>query len=159
MTETSANKVADYILRSCHDSGELISNLKLQKLLYYAQAWYLALYDRSLFNDRLEAWVHGPVQPAVYGRFKHHRWDPISDQPDDPKLPLHVSAHLDEIMQVYGVETAYALELMTHREAPWIEARAGLPADQPSNTPLSHKSMASYYKAMADRAANNERTT
>ena len=55
----SANQVAQNIIGFSHEHGDPISNLKLQKLLYYAQAWYLALYDVPLFDDPIEAWVHG----------------------------------------------------------------------------------------------------
>lgn len=159
MTDTSAHKVADHIIRMCHDSGDLITNLKLQKLLYYAQAWRLALRDRPLFDDKLEAWVHGPAVPSVYGRFKNFRWDPISLEPDDPHLSREIAAHLDEVMAVYGIETAYALEMMTHREAPWLEARGDLPPDQPSHAVISHESMKRFYREMASRAEDNKRTS
>ncbi|MFD2419431.1 Panacea domain-containing protein [Amycolatopsis pigmentata] len=48
------------------DDEATLSNLKLQKLLYYAQGHYLALTGRPLFDDEIQAWSHGPVVPAVY---------------------------------------------------------------------------------------------
>jgi uncharacterized phage-associated protein len=62
---TTAQEVANYFIRRAHDSGEFISNLKLQKLLYYSQAWHLAIFDRRLFPERFQAWVHGPVIPTL----------------------------------------------------------------------------------------------
>ena len=73
MAATTAERVADYIIRSAHESGELITNLKLQKLVYYAQAWHLALFDEPLFDDPIEAWVHGPVVSSLYSKFPEHR--------------------------------------------------------------------------------------
>lgn len=62
--------VADYFIWLANDSGSFISNLKLQKLVYYAQAWYLAIYGQSLFDEDFEAWVHGPIIPSLYQKYK-----------------------------------------------------------------------------------------
>lgn len=67
MAELAAKRVADYIIAFAHEHGDPVSNLKLQKLLYYAQAWHLALHDNPLFDERIEASVHGPAVPPVYG--------------------------------------------------------------------------------------------
>ena len=61
MAEVSARQVAQFMISFSHEHGDPISNLKLQKLLYYAQAWFLALQDKPLFDERIEAWAHGPV--------------------------------------------------------------------------------------------------
>ncbi len=148
MPPTNAKLVADYILCFARECGDLITNLKLQKLLYYAQAWYLAVYDGPLFNDHLEAWVHGPVQPEQYHRFKEHRWNAISDEPDCPEFPDQIKTHLDEIMDVYGDLTAHHLERLVHQESPWINARRGLPPDAPSNETISWDDMNSFYRGM-----------
>ncbi|HUZ03805.1 MAG TPA: type II toxin-antitoxin system antitoxin SocA domain-containing protein, partial [Acidobacteriaceae bacterium] len=63
MKHTSASDIAKYFIASFQKKNKAISNLKLQKLLYYAQAWHLALYGSPLFSDSIEAWVHGPVVP------------------------------------------------------------------------------------------------
>ena len=145
---TTAAHVADYLLWASRERGEPLSNLKLQKLLYYAQAWYLALHDRPLFSDDFQAWVHGPVLPSQYHRFKAAAWMPIAEPVDEPDLTADVKAFLNEILDVFGVENAVALELMTHRERPWIEARRGLPPDAPSTTTISKCSMRDFYRAM-----------
>lgn len=150
MAVTSANKVADYILCKIHEYGDLITNLKLQKLVYYAQAWFLALYDEPLFPERLEAWIHGPTQPDLYRRFKDSRWNPISENPDCPQFDdSRVQPHLDEILDVYGDLTTHHLERLTHQEAPWKIARNGLPLDVESTAEISHEDMRSFYKKMA----------
>jgi uncharacterized phage-associated protein len=130
------------------DVGDPITNLKLQKLLYYAQGWILALADRPLFDDRIEAWPHGPVVPPVYGEFKKWQWNPIAENPGVPELLApNIIAHLDEIMQVYGVLTAFHLERLTHKEEPWLEARKGLAPDAPCNEIIKPESMRRYFKA------------
>ncbi|MEW6351605.1 MAG: type II toxin-antitoxin system antitoxin SocA domain-containing protein, partial [Thermodesulfobacteriota bacterium] len=148
MPPTSAKLVADYILCFAHECGDLITNLKLQKLLYYAQAWYLALYDEPLFPDPLEAWVHGPVQPGQYHRFKEHKWNPISEEPECSAFSAQVKSHLDDIMDVYGDLTAHHLERLVHQEDPWIKARKGLPPDAPCNNPISWDDMKAFYKGV-----------
>jgi uncharacterized phage-associated protein len=150
MAITTANKVADYLIRFSHEHGNLVSNLALQKLVYYAQAWHLALKDNPLFDDKIEAWVHGPVVPSVYHRFKKHRWNPIPDQPDDPGLGKSVKDHLDEVMEVYSGFSASQLELMTHKELPWKEARGDIAMDDPSTAEISHASMKAFYRARAE---------
>lgn len=150
MAETTANKVADWIIRFCHEHGDLITNLKLQKLIYYAQAWYLALYDEPLFDDRLEAWISGPVQPEVYDRFKHYRWEPINDHPEPVELPEEIEEHLIEVIQVFGKYSASYLEIMVHDELPWSKARRGIPIDEHSTAEISTKDMQSFYKTVME---------
>lgn len=147
---TTAMAVADYLLSAARARGEPLSNLKLQKLLYYSQAWYLALEDRPLFAEDFEAWVHGPVLPSQYHRFRAAAWMPIAEPVDEPTLPGEVKRFLDQILDVFGSETAIALELMTHRERPWVEARGGIAADQPSTAIISKPSMRDFYRSMRD---------
>ena len=112
-----ATAIADYLLAECRERGDL-TNLKLQKLLFYADAWHLALYDEPLFEEKFKAWVHGPVLLSQYHRFKDWKWLPIADDIAKPALSPELQKHLDEIIDVFGSETAVSLELMTHqREA------------------------------------------
>jgi len=152
MAEISASRLADYVIRYAHECGEPISNLKLQKLLYYCQAWYLAKYDKPLFPERIEAWVHGPAVPPVYGSFKEWAWQPISRDPDAVTLPSAARKHVDDVLEKYGPLTAIHLEQLTHREDPWVKARAGLPADEPSNAVISQHSMRDYYRKVLRRS-------
>lgn len=146
---TTANVVADYLLFESRARGEALTNLKLQKLLYYAQAWYLALHDRPLFNDDFEAWVHGPVLRSQYFRFKPEPgWAPITDSVDEPEISFKIKKFLDQILDVFGSESAIALEMMTHRERPWLEARAGLAPDHPSTARISRETMRDFYRSM-----------
>ncbi len=144
----SAGKVADFLLTECRERGDVITNLKLQKLLYYAQAWYLALNNKPLFEEDFEAWVHGPALPSQYRRFKKFEWKPIVKEISSVKIDDAVAKHLTEVVDVFGVETAAALEMMTHHETPWKDARRGLSSDQPSQAVISKKSMASFYKSL-----------
>jgi uncharacterized phage-associated protein len=146
-----ALKVAEYFIDFSRAVGDPLTNLKLQKLLYYAQGWYLALKDKPLFHERIEAWPHGPAVPPVYGLYKGWKWQPIgakvSADPDD--YSADVLGHLNEIMQVFGTLTAYQLERMTHREKPWLDARGSLPIDAPSHEVITQESMKQYFKSLA----------
>lgn len=149
MAETSAHKVARVILHVAHERGLPITNLKLQKLLYYSQAWYLAILNKPLFHERIEAWVHGPVVPPVFGEYKACRWHPLSDpgettiEEGDPAWPIR--AHIAEVMDAYANLTGPDLESLTHREDPWKKARNGIAQDASSNAIITHQSMIEFY--------------
>ena len=154
MSDTTADLAADYLVHLSQESGDPLTNLKLQKLLYYAQGWYLALFGKPLFDDRIEAWPHGPVVPRVYGRFKDCRWNPIAREVAAPDLPAEVKDHLQEVMQVIGVNTAYQLERVTHYEPPWRDARGNLPIDEPSNNEIGTESVKRYFSELLAESPN-----
>ena len=136
--------IADYFIGLANETGSFISNLKLQKLVYYAQAWYLALYGSSLFEEDFQAWVHGPVIPALYQKYKTFGWQPILDDAH-PKLSQECVDFLDEVAKEYFACDSYELEQMTHVEAPWNWARGDLPPDAPSNEIIQKDWMKEYY--------------
>lgn len=142
--------VADFLLVESRERGDVLTNLKLQKLLYYAQAWHLALFDSPIFGEDFQAWVHGPVLPSQYRRFKDYEWRPILEKMIRRPVinPRRITKHLSEIVEVFGSETATALELMTHREKPWLTARKGLSPTAPSTALISKQSMKEYYRHM-----------
>lgn len=146
--------IADYFIALSNVTGNLISNLKLQKLMYYAQAWHLALFDHRLFDGTFEAWVHGPVLPSLYREYKKFSWKPIErDDLNEFSIP-HLektlgkqnTEFLSEIVEEYFGLTAYELERLTHQEDPWRRARQGLNADEPCDRPIQDEWMAEFYK-------------
>lgn len=119
------NDVAKYFLsKTDEDAGDTISNLKLQKLLYYAQGFHLALTGEPLFLDRIEAWRHGPVVRNAYPMYADHGSRPIPPDPEfDPNsIDQDVAGLLDEVYDVYGQFSAWRLREMTHAEPPWSDA-------------------------------------
>ena len=140
--------IANFLLFESRERGENLTKLKLQKLLFYADAWNLALKDTELFSEQFQAWVHGPVLVSQYHRFKDYRWLPITQDIDCPNLPEPLAKHLSEIVDVFGCETAVALELMTHREKPWLEARGDTPPTEPSNARISKVTMRDFYRTI-----------
>ncbi|EMH0062947.1 SocA family protein [Providencia rettgeri] len=125
--------VADYFLSRCDDeSGDTISNLKLQKLVYYAQGFSLVLLERPLFEEKIEAWMHGPVVPELYRKYKDHKNYalPQPESIDSDKYAEDEIDLLDEVWNIYGQFSAWKLRNMTHEESPWknnyIEGVGGL---------------------------------
>ncbi|QXE21584.1 putative prophage protein (Ps3) [Richelia sinica FACHB-800] len=150
MPITTSKAIADYFIWLANETGSFLSNLKLQKLVYYAQAWYLALYDQSLFAEDFEAWVHGPVIPDLYQEYKKFGWKPIVKDVEEPKFADQVHEFLAELVAVYFSCDAFELEQMTHREDPWIQARGNIPQDAPSNAIISKEAMKEYYQERAE---------
>lgn len=142
--------VADYFIGLANETGSFVSNLKLQKLVYYAQAWHLALYDRPLFPEEFEAWVHGPVIPALYEQYKSFGWRPILVDVA-PELPDDVVQFLAQVADEYFACDAYELEQMAHAEAPWNWARGDLPPDAPSDRMIQKAWMQEYYGSRVEK--------
>lgn len=149
MAVTSINNVADYLLWFAQEHGDIITPLKLQKMVFYADAWFLALNDCELVSDRFEAWVHGPVAKSLYVRFADYKWRPITEEIKCPSaLSKEVKEHLNEIYSVFGGFSAYELERLTHQENPWIEARGGIPDDEPCQSEISKDTTKEFYRQM-----------
>lgn len=137
----TAHDVAAYILSK---NGEMTA-MKLQKLVYYAQAWSLVWDERPLFQERIEAWTNGPVVPELYrvhkGQFRLSSWP--TGNPEG--LTAEERQTVDAVLEYYGDKTSQWLSDLTHREAPWREARKGLSPGDPGQREISHASMAEYY--------------
>lgn len=122
---------------------------KLQKLCYYAQSWCYALKGFRLMDTDFQAWVHGPVSPALWERFKAFGYDPICIKGN---VKLNISDSdvqlLEDVWDTYGENTGNALEALTHRELPWLEARRGYEPDEKCTVVISPSTMASYYKSI-----------
>lgn len=109
-------------LDSAND-GDGISNLKLQKLAYYAQGFYAALFGKPLFNESIEAWTHGPVVPDLYHVYKEHGSGSIPPPGDfdSSVLAPEELGLIQEVFEVFGQFSAWKLRNMTHEEAPWVD--------------------------------------
>jgi uncharacterized phage-associated protein len=150
---TGYSLIADYFIGLANETGSLITNLKLQKLVYYAQAWSLALNDgQSLFDDDFEAWVHGPVIFDLYNDYRALKWNPIDKDVKlseiEAKLDPETKTLLEEVAKVYFELDAYKLERLTHVEAPWIEARGSTPENEPCRNKIKKDIMRRYYASL-----------
>lgn len=141
----SARDVARYFLAKADpDAGDTISNLKLQKLCYYAQGFALALAGKPLFPETIEAWEHGPVVPTLYHAYKSNGSSAIPPEPIDLQTyPSAVAELLDDVYKVYGQYSAWKLRNMTHDEPPWKDARAG-------DGIITHTSMQQYFSTLIE---------
>lgn len=160
---TNIDDIVNYIIVKLSTAGEGLNLLKLQKLLYYVQAWSLALYDKPAFDGKFQAWVHGPVNRHVFDRFRetHSLYDRVSmkDVPSGFRLegvPHDLAGHVDEVLESYARFTGSQLEEMTHREAPWIVARNGLPAATRCETEIDEGLMAQFYAELLANAEKEE---
>lgn len=129
--------------------GEKITHLKLQKLLYYYQGLSCAIYDKPIFNNTIEAWVHGPVVKEVYDKYKIYGYDPI---PLPNKKVVLDNSDLEplfkKILRYYGELSAKQLENLTHKEFPWKNARKGLSNEDRGNIKIKVEDMRSYFKIL-----------
>lgn len=121
---------------------------KLQKLLYYAQAWYLGVYGKPLFDADFQAWIHGPVIPDLLEKYQRQfSWEPILEKVEQPKLPEQIGEFLAEVAESYFKYDDETLERMICSEMPWLEARGDLLRDESCHAIISQESMKKYYSA------------
>lgn len=152
MSKVTHQDISNYFISLANDSGSFISNLKLQKLLYYVQAWHLAKFREKRFEGEFQAWIHGPVLPESYQEFKHFQWKPIIKEVDKnfrkefaAKINPEHSEMLANVVNEYFGEEGYTLEKLTHNEDPWRLARVGLADDEASCNIIQPEWMINYY--------------
>lgn len=144
MEKMNANDVATYIIQKIGS----VSAMKLQKLVYYSQAWSLVWDDRPIFGEKIEAWANGPVTPSLYdnhkGLFEIKEWHHGNANNLDPKA----KETIDAVVKYYGDKTAQWLSDLTHKEQPWLIARQGLSHGERGNNEITNASMVEYYSSL-----------
>lgn len=161
MRETRLQSLVDYVIAYCNIFGFTITPLKLQKILYYVQAWHIVKHDRhQLFNELPQAWVNGPVYRSVYNTYKDrfYRSSPlmmrrVREEGDivleELKNNLNVSdvqlETINIILKHYSSMDEGKLVLLTHNDSPWNEAREGLGEFDRCEKNISIDSMYSFY--------------
>lgn len=148
MAPTTAQQVADYIIAFANEAGSPITNLKLQKMVYYAQGYYLALAGKELFQDKIEAWVHGPVVSELYHKYKEFRWQPINVDVNAPVISKEIRNFLDLVIETFLPMDAFQLERMTHNETPWLNARVDLEPTDICNREITLSDMKEYFTTL-----------
>lgn len=138
----SAKNVSDFFLSLCEpEAGDTISNLKMQKLLYYAQGFHLAFYNEPLFFEKILAWQYGPVVEEIYNEYWEYS-DGAIPAPRRINTKIFDEEKIDflkEIYQVYGQFSALRLMQLTHSEAPWNTTKIG--------EEITHDRMAAFFKS------------
>lgn len=147
---TSYLDVAYLFLKWAYRDGEIVSNLKMQKLLYYAQAWHLVFFNnKPLFCEDIEAWALGPVIPEAYREFKSFGHGPLEyELADDLEAPFSKAQlnYLEECYTSFVSHSPHALVNMTHNEKPWKDAFA-----KGNSSVISHNSMKEYYSSLGKK--------
>lgn len=141
--------VADYLLHKAKKEEKAITNKKLQKLLYYTQAWSAALRNEKVFEERIEAWIHGPAVKSVYLEYQKFGAKEIIKDVDPERLkeiPEEVAALIDQVWAIYGKYDGDYLEYLTHSEKPWQDARGILAPHVSSENEITFESMRDFYK-------------
>jgi uncharacterized phage-associated protein len=136
--------VAAYILKK----GGPMTAMKLQKLVYYSQAWSLVWDEKPLFPEKIRAWVGGPVVPQLFAVHKGE-YNVSAVAGGDPKaLTKDERETIDAVLKFYGDKSGQWLSDLTHKERPWREARRGLEVTERGDAEITTKEMASYYGSL-----------
>lgn len=130
-----------------------VGTLKLQKLMYYCQGWKLALTGKPFVLDRIEAWKHGPVFPAIY-RYHSRRaavesWE-WGDATNLSDLDRRIA---NAVLRIYGDKSGWALREMTHHEAPWQQAWQRSQRGQSRAEPISREAIGEYFETLQHGAS------
>lgn len=152
---TTASKITEYLIYKGVKGGDFVTNKRIQKLLYYIQAWHLAINKEPIFEDKIEAWIHGPAIRSVYEEYKSYVANPIdkiSNENIMSELEKDVIEFVDRIVAAYSKYDTATLEYMTHAEDPWQKARKGLELNESSNNEITQESMRDYYTARLAKA-------
>lgn len=136
---------------------ESMTHKKLQKLVYFAYAWYIALYNdnkddlgnKLCIDTEFQAWVHGPVCKKLYDKYSNN-YGFVEKYTGELNSAIagEIKTFLEKIYKIFGKYTGDDLESMTHREAPWKNARKDLEPYMPSNTVISEEDMFVYYNSL-----------
>lgn len=137
--------IAAYIVKLSNEIGEPVTNMKLQKLIYYTFVWYAVEKNKRLFKEGIQAWKYGPVVTSVYETYKTYGGDVIKEMkngnPDS--LDDFTKSLIEDVFRVYGGKNAIELMELAHSETPWRDTFD--PKDQTKVIPF--EAIVSFYKA------------
>lgn len=145
MTYKAINIANWFIGQFDKEAGDVITHLKVQKLLYFSEAWCQVLLDQELFIENIEAWAHGPVVREVFFQFSDAGWNPLSVTGDIIEFDSNVKDLLFQILATYGNESAKTLEALTHQDQPWKDARGQLAPEAKCTNIIAKQSIKKYY--------------
>ncbi len=161
--------LSDFVLYYCIKNQIRVNHLKLQKILYYIQAWHLVYFDKDpLFEDTPEAWVNGPVYRRVYDQFKSRGMyddfelnekykDEVDELFEEVRKKIEIEQKqwdfLSSAVNHFGTMSHERLVFLTHSEKPWNEAREGLDMFEYSERTISHELMFEYYNHLRETKA------
>lgn len=136
--------VAAYIISKLRP----VDAMKLQKLLYYSQAWSLVWDDRALFNAGIEAWANGPVIREVFKAYQGQYKISKPKYGNPSALTSKEKQTIDAVLRFYGKKSGYFLSQLTHRERPWMDARIGIAPGDLGDREITLAAMRDYYGSL-----------
>lgn len=153
--------LAHIITHYVNEKGDTVSHKKLQKLLYYVDAWHLVNFDEPILEENFQAWMHGPVVPELYHQLKEFGFNNIKvindeEETVDKEIEVIISKNKIEdkidfiysVLDNYGSLSSFDLELLSHSEKPWIDARGNcLPHERCTNI-ITKDSMLEFYSTL-----------
>jgi len=143
MNRAGVLDVAEHILARC---GPMTA-MKLEKLVYYSQAWSLVWDEQPLFAEKIEAWANGPVAPALYDAHRgKYLVESVGGCPE--RLTPIQRESVDAVLEFYGDKSSQWLSDLTHSEDPWRDARSGIPDGKRASVEITHAAMADYYSSL-----------
>ena len=138
-----------------------MSNKKLQKMCYYAYCWYIVFYNdielitkenmgdiRVLCSEPFQAWIHGPVSPQLYKRYKNYGWHEIPKVTTKPVVGKELESLFQQVWEAYGSFSADELEAISHNEMPWKNARQGISSGDACSNIISTYDILQYYSQL-----------
>jgi uncharacterized phage-associated protein len=140
----TVHDVAAYILRS---RGAMTA-MKLEKLVYYCQAWSLVWDEKPLFGERIEAWAQGPVVPELFNEHRGAYMVEKLRRGDPEVLTKDERETVDAVLTAYGDKTSQWLSDLTHQESPWLDAREGVPPGEFCDREITIGEIAQYYASL-----------
>ena len=137
--------VAKYIL----EKQSPMTTMKLQKLVYYCQAWSVVWDEKPMFAERIEAWASGPVVRELYDEHKGIFQISSLEKGNTDNLKIEEKETIDAVLQAYGDKPAQWLSDLTHMEKPWNEAREGFDPGDNCENEITQASLAEYYSSLS----------
>ncbi|MGL5417819.1 MAG: type II TA system antitoxin MqsA family protein [Clostridium sp.] len=149
VSKNKLNIVTEYLIKECED----VTQLALQKMLYYVQGFSYCFLGNFMFEEDCEAWVHGPVYRDIYIKYKEYRYDPIKIHNEEKVLELDFSEKviIDSIIKSFGCYSGKVLERFTHEEKPWREARSDLREEEPSEKIIKKELIGTYFEEIKEK--------
>ena len=141
--QTTIEKVALYILNSSYE----ITNMSLQKLLYYIEGFTEAMLGEQIYNNRCEAWMYGPVYPEIYEKYKSFGGNQIIVDAVDLSAELEDKYRkvIDYVLKLFGIFNGFTLKELSHNETPWKEAHKGYAEGERCEEVITHDAIKDYF--------------
>ncbi len=147
-------ELSNYIIMKCNKEDKDISNKKLQKIIFYCQAYHIAIYKEKLIDNDFEAWRHGAVLPVLYNNYCKYGYNNINKYTEEAYnkarrvMGVYLCDFLDTIIDKFSSMSADCIEILNHSELPWQEAREGYLPSQNCNEVINEETINRYYSEL-----------